>query len=131
MKRIIFLIVVSVCLVAVFITADFAAAQENLVAMHKSTSSQFNPNCLAIGCHDRMLDDEQSLDPRFAAIHNKMIPYVPGYNPRKGVSDTTCRHCHRSVDLISKSASTLQKNVSPQICVVCHTVAGPGILLFR
>jgi hypothetical protein len=131
MKRIIFLLVGFVCLVTVFITADIAAADQNLVAMHKSSSSQYNPNCLTNGCHDRMLGDEQSLDPRFAAIHTRMIPYVPGYNPRKGVSDSTCRHCHRSVDLISKSASTLRKNVSPQICVVCHTVAGPGILLFR
>ncbi len=131
MKGLIFLLMVFVCLAAVIIRADVAGEEENLVAMHRSSSSQYNPDCLLSSCHDRMMDDEQSLDPRIAAIHKKMIPYVPGYNPRKGVSSTTCRHCHRSVDLISKSASSLRKNVSPQICVVCHTVAGPGILLYR
>jgi len=113
------------------ITSLVLAADQNLVALHKSTSPQYNPNCLTSGCHDQLMASETSLDPRVPGIHQKMVPYVPGYNPRKGVTDATCRHCHRSVDLLQKSAAALRKNVSPQNCAVCHTAAGPGKPLYQ
>jgi hypothetical protein len=84
-----------------------------------------------IAVSDTLLQDERSLDPRFPAIHLAMIPYVPGYNPRKGVSNSTCLHCHRSVDLINKSSAALLKNVSPQSCALCHTKAGPAVALYK
>lgn len=131
MKKHIIVILACVCLIGAVVVAEILVTDQNVVALHLSTSSQYNPDCLASGCHDTLLQEEKSLDPRVQAIHQRMIPYVPGYNPRKGVSSTTCRHCHRSVDLINKSAAALLKNVSPQNCVVCHTAAGPGIPLFK
>lgn len=125
MKGLIFVFLVCVCVTGILVTAD-----ENLVALHKSNSSQYNPDCLASGCHDTFLEGENSSDPSVPAIHHRMIVYVPGYNPQRGVSSATCQQCHRSVDLINKSAAALLKNVSPQNCVVCHSGSGPGKKLF-
>jgi hypothetical protein len=126
MKGLILALLVCFCVTGVIVLAD-----QNLVALHLSTSPQYDSDCLATGCHDTLLQDERSLDSRIVGIHQRMIPYVPGYNPRKGASSSTCRHCHRSVDLINKSAGTLRKNVSAQVCVVCHTSSGPGIPLYK
>ncbi|MFQ6092810.1 MAG: hypothetical protein ACE5OR_09030 [bacterium] len=131
MKKFIFIMLAGLLMMGAVVVAGIVLADQNLVALHDSASSQYNPDCLTVGCHDTLLKEEKSLDPRVPAIHTKMIPYVPGYNPRKGVSSATCLHCHRSVDLINKSASALRKNVSPQICVVCHTSAGPGKALYK
>lgn len=130
MKGLIFVLMVCFCVTGIIVLADIVLADQNMVALHKSTSRQYNPNCLTSGCHSTLLQDETSLDPRVNAIHNRMTPYVPGYNPRKGASSETCRHCHRSVDLINRSAANLMKNVSPQNCAVCHT-AGPGKKLYK
>lgn len=131
MKRLIFVLLACFCVTGVIVVANNVVADQNMVALHKSTSPQYNPNCLTNGCHDKLLQEEKSLDPRVETIHHRMIPYVPGYNPRKGASSATCRHCHRSVDLINKSAAALLKNVSPQNCAVCHTAAGPGKELYK
>ncbi len=131
MKKFIFGLLVCFCVTGVIVVAGIVTSDQNLVALHKSTSSQYKPECLTSGCHDMLLQDEKSLDPRVESIHQRMIPYVPGYNPRKGTSSETCRHCHRSVDLINKSAGALSKNVSPQNCAVCHTAAGPGKELYK
>ncbi len=131
MKRIIFVLLACSFLTGLFVLADLALSDQNMIALHKSTSDQYNSDCLASGCHDTLLQNETSQSPQIEAIHQKMIPYMPGYNPRKGPNSATCRHCHRSVDLINKSAATLRKNVSPQNCAVCHSFSGPGILLFK
>ena len=126
MKGLIFILLACLCVTVVIITAD-----QNLVALHKSDSPQYQPDCLTSACHDTLLQDEQSLDPRVEAIHQRMIPYMPGYNPRKGPDSASCRHCHRSVDLLTQSSAGLMKNVSPQNCVVCHMASGPGIQLYK
>ncbi len=131
MKRIIFVLLASLCFAGIVVLADIALEDQNLVALHKSTSSQYNPDCLTSACHDTLMQDEKSLSPQVESIHQKMVPYMPGYNPRKGASSGTCRHCHRSVDLINNSAAALRQNVSPQNCAVCHSFSGPGILLFK
>ena len=62
MKGLIFLLMVFVCLAAVIIRVDVAGEEENLVAMHRSSSSQYNPDCLLSSCHDRMMDDVSDLE---------------------------------------------------------------------
>lgn len=131
MKRIIFVFLACLCLAGIYVVADLVVSDQNLVALHKSTSSQYNPDCLASACHDTLMQDEKSLSPQVESIHQKMVPYMPGYNPRKDPTSATCRHCHRSVDLINNSAAALRQNVSPQNCAVCHSFSGPGILLFK
>lgn len=131
MRRIIFVLFACLCLTGVLVVADLVTSNQNLIALHKSTSSQYNPDCLASGCHDTLQQNEKSLSPQIESIHQRMIPYMPGYNPRKGPNSATCQHCHRSVNLIDNSAAALRQNVSPQNCAVCHTFSGPGILLFK
>ncbi len=131
MRRIIFVLLACLFLAGIFVVADIVLEDQNLIALHKNTSRQYNPDCLTGGCHDTLLQDEKSLSPQWESIHQRMVPYMPGYNPRKGPSSSTCRHCHRSVDLIDNSAGALGKNVSPQNCAVCHSFSGPGILLFK
>jgi hypothetical protein len=131
MRKFIFVMLACLSMASIIVVADIAQSDQNLVALHNSASSQYDPDCLTSGCHDTLLQDEKSLDPRLPAIHLAMIPYVPGYNPRKGVSNSTCLHCHRSVDLINKSAAALLKNVSPQSCALCHTKAGPAVPIYK
>ena len=131
MKKWLILLLISFSLIMVIIGASSLLADLNMVALHKSDSSQYNPNCLLNTCHANFLNREKSKDPRIEAIHTKMIPYIPGYNPRKGINNNICRHCHRSVNLLNKSAAALRKNVSPLICAVCHSITGPGIPLYK
>ena len=126
MKRLIFILLACFCVLGAIVIAD-----QNMVALHLSSSPQYNPDCLASGCHDTLLQNERTLDSGFVASHHRMIPYMPGYNPAKGADNDSCRNCHRSVDLINASAANLLKNVSPQNCVVCHSTAGPGKPLYK
>lgn len=103
-------------------------APVNLVAVHDPSSPDFGRNCL--DCHREVLS-ERSQDPRIAAIHIKMIPYTPGFNPRKGVTSAVCIQCHRSADLREGSAAGLRVQVDRKLCALCHGPSGPGKPLYR
>ncbi len=103
-------------------------APPNLIAIHDPSSPDFGRNCL--DCHREVLS-ERSQDPRVAAIHIRMIPYTPGFNPRKGVTNAVCIQCHRSADLREGSAAGLRVQVDRKLCALCHAPAGPGRVLYR
>lgn len=96
---------------------------ENLLALHKPDSGSYDPRCLS--CHEGVME-EKTLDPRIASFHVAMVPYTPGYNPTKGVTDTVCVQCHKYVDLEVDSSGALRKRVDPALCALCHGPSGPG-----
>lgn len=97
--------------------------QDNLLAIHDVASSSYNGDCLS--CHSGVLT-EQTQDPRILSFHQAMLPFTPGYNPRRGPSNDTCVQCHRHVDLVMDSAGALRKQVDPALCALCHGPSGPG-----
>ena len=97
--------------------------QENLLALHKVTSSSYDENCLS--CHSDVLT-EQTLDPRILSFHQAMMPFTPGYNPRHGPNNDVCVQCHRYVELTMDSSGALRKQVDPALCALCHGPSGPG-----
>lgn len=104
------------------------APPANLIAVHDPSSPDFGRNCL--DCHREVLS-QRSQDPRVAAIHIKMIPYTPGFNPRRGVTSAVCTQCHRSADLVEGSAAGLRVQVDRRLCALCHAPSGPGRVLYR
>ena len=84
-------------------------ATVNLIAVHDSSSRQYNKEC--ISCHADILS-AQSLQPPIPNVHVAMIPFTPGEK-----DEETCVVCHRTVDL-----------VQPGQCVGIHqrNVVDPG-----
>lgn len=105
-----------------------AADEENLVAIHDPDSPNFGRDCLR--CHRAVLS-ETSQDPRVAAIHIKMLPYTPGFNPRRGVTSAVCIQCHRATDTREGSAAGLRVQVDRKLCALCHGPSGPGKVLYK
>jgi hypothetical protein len=64
--------------------------------------------------------NEQSLSPEVPGIHPVMVPLLGD------VSSATCVRCHTSVDLDSRSAGNIRRNVRVEKCVLCHSVGYPG-----
>ena len=61
-----------------------------------------------------------------------MLPFTPGYIPRKGAQDLNCVFCHRAaVDFLQKSGAELRRRVSVEACVTCHGPSGPGPVYYR
>ncbi len=106
------------------VTAD---EQENLLALHKPTSSSYDENCLS--CHGDVLT-EQTEDPRTPSFHQAMMPFTPGYNPAHGPDNDVCVQCHRYVELSMDTASALRKQVDPAMCALCHGPSGPGPVFY-
>lgn len=109
-------------------TAAAAAATPNLAALHDRESSSYNSDCLS--CHADILK-ESSTNPRIPGIHQKMLPYTPGYSPTKGPTNATCQKCHFTVDYEATLAGGIRKQVSASSCALCHSPAGPGKPLYR
>ena len=105
-----------------------SAAPANTVAIHDPDSPSYDPNCLS--CHADVLK-ETSLDPRVPSIHQEMVPYTPGFNPRKGITNEVCVKCHRSVDIRDGSAAGLRIQVTRENCALCHRPVGPGKALYK
>ncbi|MGQ9495772.1 MAG: hypothetical protein ACUVRY_05910 [Thermoanaerobaculaceae bacterium] len=108
--------------------AATAPPTPNLVAVHDPDSPQFRRDCLS--CHQEVLH-ETSTDLRVAAIHRKMIPYTPGFNPRRGVTQEVCLQCHRAADVREGSGAGLRVQVDRKMCALCHGPSGPGKVLYR
>jgi cytochrome c553 len=100
----------------------------NLVAIHDPNSPSYTGNCLT--CHEAVLR-QTSKDPRVPHIHQEMIVYTPGFNPRHGVTNAVCVQCHRSTDVRDGSAAGLRVQVDRKICALCHGPSGPGKRLYE
>ena len=96
-----------------------AAESVNYIAIHDPDSGQYDPACTS--CHtDRA--GQASLDPGIPGFHAVKLanPMIPG-----NTDDEKCLYCHPRVDLLTKSAGNLRRNVDVSVCVTCH-VGGPG-----
>lgn len=108
--------------------ADAQESVPNLIAVHDSTSKQYNKNCY--GCHSYILS-EKSLNPAIPDVHVAMLPNTPGNRERK------CVWCHRTVDLVQgsqrveRSKSNLRKGVNTTLCTLCHGPEGPGSQFYQ
>jgi len=100
----------------------------NLVAVHDPAAPGYDGNCL--GCHGAVLR-QTSKDPRVPHIHQEMIVYTPGFNPRRGVTNAVCVQCHRSTDVRDGSAAGLRVQVDRKTCALCHGPSGPGKALYK
>lgn len=106
----------------------FAAASagdnKTLNGIHDPMSRSYDSKCLS--CHASILKEGTS-DPRILSFHQAMLPYVPGYNARKGPQNSNCTMCHRdAIDFTQESGSSLRRTVSVESCVYCHSRSGPG-----
>jgi len=95
----------------------------NLIAMHDASSTRYNPDC--IKCHGNMMG-ETTLSTDIQGIHPRMVRYVVAETGETDITNNTCKHCHRSVNLLDSSAGNIRKQVATDICVSCHAVNGPG-----
>jgi cytochrome c553 len=111
---------------AVAFGADSAV---NATALHDPRSKSYDSRCLT--CHDSVLKQVSS-DPRVAAFHSAMLPYTPGFNPRKGAQDKNCIYCHNvAIDFQQKSGASIRRTVSTAACVNCHGRSGPGPVYYQ
>jgi len=104
---------------------------ENLIALHDSSSPQYNENCNE--CHAD-IHTAQSLDPAIPAAHVAMLPFAPGETG----DDEQCVVCHRTVNLVQgtpqpegKSKGDLRKHVDSAYCTLCHGPSGPGTQFYQ
>lgn len=108
-----------VCFVLMFVSVA-AAAEKNLIEMHKDAGKMSNKECLA--CHAK-IKKEVSLNEKFKTLHRLHLE-------SKLATPKKCADCHQSVDLREGSASALRKQVDPQLCAGCHSggVKGAKVL---
>ena len=98
---------------------------ENIIALHISSSPQYNKNCSE--CHED-IHTRQTLDSSIPDAHVAMLPFAPGETD----SDDKCTWCHRSVDLVQAAGSplmlrtSLRKRIDARLCTMCHGPSGPA-----
>lgn len=96
--------------VFLFVSAA-AAADKNLIDMHKNAGTMNSKECLA--CHAAIKKDV-SLDSKIKTFHRAHLE-------SKLETPKNCADCHKHVDLREGSASSLRKQVDPQLCAGCHS----------
>jgi len=108
-----------ICFVLMFVSV-VAAAERNLVEMHKNADKVSNKECLT--CHAN-IEKEVSLNKKFKTFHRTHLESKLS-TPKK------CTDCHQSIDLREGSAATLRKQVDSQLCAGCHSggVKGAKVL---
>ena len=99
-----------------------------LIALHDAKSRQFQPNCLASGCHADIFN-RTSLNSSIPPAHNLV--------ERMGIPAAQCSFCHQSTEIIRGirggrgNAARLGKNVDPETrCYPCHGPYGPAKKLY-
>ncbi|MBF0459250.1 MAG: hypothetical protein HQK99_15270 [Nitrospirae bacterium] len=102
--------VLVICLVLLFATV-VAAAEKNLVDLHKDAGKLSTKECLA--CHSNIAKDVTG-DKKFKTYHRLHLE-------SKLSTPKNCADCHQSVDLKDASAAALRKQVDPQLCAGCHS----------
>ncbi len=107
-----------------------SVSTENLLALHNSSSPQYNKNCST--CHEG-IHTRQTLDPSIPDAHVAMLPFAAGETD----SDKKCTWCHRSVDLVQAAGSpltlrtSLRKRIDVKLCTLCHGPDGPAKQFYR
>ena len=99
------------------------AAAPDLVAIHDAGSPSFNKNCLT--CHADVMK-RTTLDKKTKNAHAAMVPFMPGYDYKRGATNEVCISCHAKTDVLQHSAAEIRKNVGTSLCAACHNKAGPS-----
>ena len=95
----------------------------DLAAVHNPDSPQFRGTCL--GCHADLMT-RATLKPEVKNAHAVMVPLMPDYDAKAGVTNDNCRTCHARVDVIQHSGMQIRKNSDPSSCAACHGKSGPA-----
>ena len=93
----------------------------DLAALHNPDSPGFRGTCL--GCHTDLMT-RATLKPGIKNAHAAMVPMMPDYEPKTGVTNDNCRTCHAKVDVIQHSGMQIRKNTDPSACAACHGKSG-------
>lgn len=93
----------------------------DLAAVHNPDSSQFRGSCL--GCHADLMT-RATLNPAVKNAHAAMVPFMPDYDAKAGVTNDNCRTCHARVDVVQHSGMQIRKNTDPSSCAACHGKSG-------
>lgn len=88
-----------------------AAADKNLIEMHKTADKISSAECRA--CHAN-IEKDVSLDKKIKTFHRVHLE-------SKLAAPRNCAACHHSVDLREGSSAALRKQVDPQLCARCHS----------
>jgi hypothetical protein len=99
----------------------------NLAAVHDAGSPEFNGQCL--GCHADIMK-RTTLKPGIKEAHVAMIPFLPDYDTKAGVTNDNCRSCHTKVDIVQHSGVQIRKNTDPSSCAACHGKNGAAMRKF-
>jgi hypothetical protein len=92
-----------------------------LVAIHSAGTPHFDKACL--NCHGDIMK-RTTLNPKFKEAHAAMIPFMPDYDSKVGVTSENCLSCHYKVDVIQHSAMYIRKNSEVTACEGCHSTTG-------
>lgn len=95
----------------------------DLAAVHNPDSPQFRGTCL--GCHADLMT-RPTLKPAVKNAHAAMVPQMPDYDAKTGVTNDNCRSCHARVDVVQHSGMQIRKNTDPSACAACHGKNGPA-----
>jgi len=93
----------------------------DLAAVHNPDSPQFRGTCL--GCHADLMT-RATLKPAVKNAHAAMVPFMPDYDAKAGVTNDNCRTCHARVDVVQHSGMQIRKNTDPSSCAACHGKSG-------
>jgi hypothetical protein len=99
----------------------------DLAAVHNPDLPQFRGTCL--GCHADIMK-RTTLKPGVKDAHAAMIPFLPDYDTKAGVTNDNCRSCHAKVDVVQHSGVQIRKNTDPSSCAACHGKSGAATRKF-
>ena len=103
------------------------ADAQDLAALHNPDSPQFRGSCL--GCHADIMK-RSTLKPGVKEAHAAMVPFLPDYDEKAGVTNDNCRSCHTKTDVVQHSGVQIRKNTDPSSCAACHGKNGPAAKKF-
>lgn len=95
----------------------------DLAAIHDASSPAFDRACL--GCHADVMT-RPALDPKIKNAHAAMVPLMPDYDAKTGVTNANCVACHAKVDVVAHSGTQLRKTADVTVCQGCHGKNGPA-----
>ena len=97
------------------------AISVDLAAIHDAGSPQFNGACLS--CHAD-ITKRTTLNRKIKDAHAAMIPFMPDYDPKEGITSANCVSCHSRVDVLQHSGMYIRKNSDVTACEGCHNKTG-------